>query len=116
MVDKCGVVAAGTESANAEIRASARVFAIFRAAHGKTGSLIALPHGNILLRISNVTGDGVHKFFQRVRTFHGKKAAAISVSIDVKSGVLLEFVAVVLSPLRGAQQHRLFTVPRAIND
>src|SRR5579864_583924 len=116
MVEKCGVVAAGAKRGDTKIGAGARVFAVLLTAHREPGSMATLPDGNILLRISNVTGDGVHKFFQRVRTFHAKKAAAVSVSIDVESGVLLEFVAVVLSPLRGAQQHRLFTVPRAIND
>ena len=51
-----------------------------------------------------------------MRAFHAKKAAAIAVGIDVESGMLLEFVAMVLSPLGGSQQHGLFTVPRAIDD
>src|ERR1051326_3547329 len=51
-----------------------------------------------------------------MRTFNTKVAAAIAVSIDVESGVLLKFIAMVLSPLRGAKQHGLFAVPGAIND
>ena len=113
---KRGVVAAGTERADAEIGAGARVFAVFRTAHGETSSLIALPYGNILFRIGNVSGHGVDEFFQRVRTLHAKKSAAIAIGVDVDGGVLLEFVAVVLGPLRGAEQHGLFAVPRAINN
>src|SRR5579871_3145655 len=116
MVEKRCVVAAGTERADAEIGAGARVLALFRTPFYKTSSVAALPHRDILFRISNVAGHGVHKFLQRVRAFHGKKAASIAVRIDVKSGMLLEFVAMILSPLRGAQQHGLFTVPRAIDD
>src|SRR6185312_1527291 len=116
MVKKRGVVTAGTERADAEIGSRARILAVFRAAHGEAGSMISLPYGNILFRIGNITGNGVDEFFQRVRAFHAKKATTIAIRVDVKSGMLLEFVAVVLSPLCGPEQHWLFAIPRAINN
>src|SRR5262249_6303809 len=44
------------------------------------------------------------------------EAASVAVSIDVKSGMLLEFVTVKLSPLGGAQKHGLLPIPRAVDD
>src|SRR5579859_6601930 len=51
-----------------------------------------------------------------MRALHAQIAAAITVSIDVDGGVLLEFGRVVLSPFGRAQKHGLLAVPGAIDN
>src|SRR5258707_14941547 len=116
MIDKWGVTASGAGRADTKIRPGACVFAVFGSALREMSSMAALPDRDILFRISDVTGDGVDELFQRVRSLNAKEAAAVTIGVDVERSMLLEFIAVIFRPLRGAEQHGLFAVPCAIND
>src|SRR6266852_7184774 len=49
-------------------------------------------------------------------TLQSEKTAAIGVGIDVGDRVFAQFVEMVLHPFGGAEQSRLFAIPRAINN
>ena len=78
--------------------------------------MLALPRRELCFRVGYFARDIVTEFFERVRTFDAEITAAIAVGIDVRDAVRAQFVIVLLGPFGRAQESRLFSVPRTIND
>ena len=90
VVEERAVIAPGTERPDADVRSAANFLSIFVAAGGGDfAEQGALPHGNILLRILDVTRDAVHEVLERVRTLRAKIASPVAVAVDVGHGMLL---------------------------
>ena len=116
MVNKRRVITARAQRANTQISTAVRLFPVFRFSTQQNLCLPPLPYRDVLFRVGSVPRYSVHKFFQGMRAFHFQKTAPVSISIDIDRSVLPQFFRVILSPLRGAEQHGFFAVPRAIDD
>ena len=78
MLKKRGEVRAGAQGANAQVAALANFLALlggFRL--GDFVKLVALPGGELRFRIGDIARDLVGEFFERVRAFDTKIAAAL---------------------------------------
>ena len=76
----------------------------------------ALKNGGVRLGIVHIARHIADKTFQILRSARVKESPAVGVGIDVRHGVLFEFVHVGLDPFDGTQQAGLFGIPRAINN
>src|SRR4029077_2376665 len=105
VLQKCAVVGAGTERADAQIRARTR-FLAFGNILGTANlpQLRALPDGELRFGILYVARDIVDEFFQRVRTIRAEIAAAVGVGIYVHDRVRFQFVGMLFSKFGGANQ------------
>ena len=89
----------GTERRDAQVAALANLLTLlggFR--RGDFMKLVALPRRQLCFRIGDVARDLVGEFFECVRAFDAKIAAAVAVGIDVGHGVLAQFVGVLFGP------------------
>src|SRR5689334_1710067 len=92
MIDEGGVIAAGAESADAQISAGARILLFFSSSLHQAAGLGAFPHGDIFLRVVDVMRDIVDELLQRMRALNFKEAAPIAVRIDIDGGVAAQLV------------------------
>ena len=117
VLEKCGVVRAGTEGGNAKIGALANFLALLRRFGIRNSvKLMPLPNRQLRLRIGDFASDVIRKLFERVGAFDFEVAAPVAVGVDVGDAVRAQFFIVRFGPLGGAEKPRFLAVPRAIND
>jgi len=116
-VEEGTVVGAAAERANAQIGAIASLLAIVLfIGTDDLPELHAFPQRQLGLRILYVACYVIDELLERVRALCPEETAAVNIRIDIRHGVLAQFVGMRLHPFRGAEQARLFAIPGAKND
>src|ERR1019366_5576330 len=117
IIEKGRVVGTITQRSQTQVGTIAQLLAVLRAGGASYSSKVgALPHGNVLLRILNLTLDLVDRALQRVRAGDAQVAACAGIGVQIHHSVLAQFILVLLNPLGGTQQARFFAVPRAVDN
>ena len=112
VLEEWSVVRPRPERRDRKVGASGR-FAVI--AHQNPGPQ-PLSHRDASLRVLHVGADLVYEAFQCVRPTDAQEAAAVPVSIDVRHGLVLQLVPVVLGPLGRPQKSGLLSIPRCVHD